>query len=499
MSILAKDQAPARAHPARAHSTKKRHVPSGWLPRGWRALGGLAALLICAVALVAQGPGEAAYLAAGGRAQAALRYDRALTFYAQAAARAPTQAEPWCRQGAVLLLQGLWSAAGDAYQRCVARDSARADGWLGLGQALAQAGKSADAQNAWQRAAALGSIDAWRRLARAAEAAGRAEAARSAWAALPASDAEAAAHLGMLALLRGDVSAAQQAFLIARAHPGPASDSITQSGLVALAARPLATSTEWARLGYGLLTMGEIRLALAPLRTATTLDPTNGEAHAYLGWAEWLTGATADARTLIALGVRLAPEKSFPWYAAGQLAAADGHTATALSNFQRGLALDARNPVIWAAAGQARLAEHDYLSAELSLESAAELSQNPADTAAFLTFYRDTHLGLADGRARRAVNMAQQRWPQDAKIALLCGQIDDLLNDPASAYYAYLRAKTLDPTQPGPYVALARHAEAEGQYLTAAIEARTALALQPEGALAGQARALLAPLARIDV
>ncbi|HEX6123413.1 MAG TPA: hypothetical protein VFY89_09640, partial [Ktedonobacterales bacterium] len=190
---------------------------------------------------------------------------------------------------------------------------------------------------------------------------------------------------------------------------------------------------------------------------------------------------------------------SFPWYAAGQLAAADGRTARALADFQRGLTLDARNPALWAAAGQMSLAQRDYVAAELALESAASLSQRPEDMAAFLTFYLETRLGLTDGRARRAINIAQQRWPQDATIALLCGQLDELLNDPASAYYAYTRALALDPSQPGAYVALARLATAEGQYLTAAQEARTALALQPEGTWAAQARALLAPLANVDV
>src|SRR5690348_8795574 len=62
----------------------------------------LAALL---VVLGGEQPGEAAYLTAAAQAKTSYRYDRALSFYADAARQNPKDGKPYCLRGDVLTLQ----------------------------------------------------------------------------------------------------------------------------------------------------------------------------------------------------------------------------------------------------------------------------------------------------------------------------------------------------------------------------------------------------------
>lgn len=72
------------------------------------------------------------------------------------------------------------------------------------------------------------------------------------------------------------------------------------------------------------------------------------------------------------------------------------------------------------------------------------------------------------------------------------GQIDQ-------AQFAFEAAQQLDPTDPQPWLYLGRYAAGSGQTVTAVVDLRTALALQPSGPYAPPARAALAALTAYDL
>lgn len=464
--------------------------------RHW-ALAALAllALAVLIATLMPATPSEAAYLKAADRARAALRYDRALAWYATASAAMPSDSAPLCLEGQVYALQQLWSAAVAADTQCVSREQARAAGWVALGEARNASGESPI--SAWQRAAALGSSTAWRLLAEDAESTGAFTTALAAWNHLPPDDAQALLHRGLLALELGDTPAARAAFVALRAAPSLYAETAVDNGFVLLSAGDLSDPVQQFQLGRAFLSANMPRLALAPLQRAASLLPMSGELHATLGWTLWLLGQRTQARSEIALGPQLEPTSSFVWFTTGEMALAGGNLHEARSDFQRGLTLDPRNPVLWAAQADVYTAQSDYLHAELAYTSAAQLSNDPKYTIALLRFYVDHDIGYAGSRAATAASVAVGRFPGNEPVRFLQAEILKQASQPSFAYYAAQAALRLDPTDPAPYIFLSAYAFASGDYVTAALELRTALALRPDGPLAPLARQQLAPLGDI--
>ncbi|MGZ3600797.1 MAG: hypothetical protein ACXWQ5_14050, partial [Ktedonobacterales bacterium] len=361
-------------------------------------------------------------------------------------------------------------------------------------------GDDAAAESAWRHAAQLGSHEASRRLGLLYERQSRFDDALRAWSALPAGDPQGREHLGLLALWRGDYATARASFVALRAEPNAYADEMVDNGFLVLAARPPQDATGFSLLGYRFLSIGLPSLSLAPLRAALALAPHDGAAHAYLGWALWALGQQREARQEIATGLRLAPQISFAWYATGQLALADDNAQRAADAFDHAAALDPNNSVIWAASGRLAIARRDYIAGELALERAADLSHDPADTVALLDLYADRGLHLlTTDRAREAAFEAVRRFPDSEPIRYLLAVVYDHIGQLSFAYYAAHDAIALDPSDPGPYVLLGRYAFNSGDYVTAALNLRLALALRPHGAQADEARALLAPIEDIAV
>jgi tetratricopeptide (TPR) repeat protein len=189
----------------------------------------------------------------------------------------------------------------------------------------------------------------------------------------------------------------------------------------------------------------------------------------------------------------------FAYYAAGEVALADGRGALALTYFQAGLRGDARNATLWSAAGDAALASGQYLTAELSYQNAARQSAAPDATVALVNFYLTQGLGLDDGTALSAARDGLLRFPQSERLAFLQGRIYDTLDQIDYAQSAFQLAQSLDPTDPGPWLYLGRYAAASGEVIPAVVDLRTALALQPGGPYAARIRAALAGLPASDL
>lgn len=466
----------------------------------WARLVVLYALVLAglAIALGPTGPSVDDELAAARSAISALRYDHALADYAAASAADTADPRPYCDAGDVRMLQHEYAAAATDYGRCASRAPHDASARLHLGDALSAAGNARSARAAWITAVGLGSLDAHRRLALLDEQQSRMDDARREWSALSYNDPQGREHLGLLALWNGDYETARLDFLAVRATPNQYAQQITDSGLVVYAALPVASATGLGLLGYDFLKLNLPTLAIRPLRAAVALDPSFGDAHAYLGWALWQTGQKATARVEVAQGTRLSPTLSFAWYAAGEVALTDGKPQVALTDFNTGVSDDAKNPILWTADAQASLALYDYVPAEVAFDNAARLSTDPAYTVALLRFYVDHAFGIAHGRAQLAASTALQRFPRSEPVRYYVAAVYDLYGYPTLAYDTAQAARALDPTDPAPYVLLARYDIADGDYVSAALELRTALALQPYGPFASQAWALLAPIADIS-
>ena len=474
--------------------------PGGEKPR--LRPGALAALALVALALVValapQRPSVTALLNAAAEQRAAYRYDRALALYAEARAEDPGDPRPTCAEGEVRILQREPVAAVAAYQACVAQAPGDADAWLALGDALAATGQASDAAPsaaAWRRAAALGAAEGWARVAQRNERMGQLDAATSAWAQVSPDGALgelAAAHLGLLALARGDASAARAHLARVAGSSSALALQMRNAGVFLFDQRTPAVALDWEGIGHALLGLGLPSLALGPFQRAVALAPGDGSARAYYGYTLWLLGERADARPQIAAGIVNPPILPFAYYAAGQVALSDGKAALALEYFQAGLESDAHNAALWSAAGDAALASDQYLVAELSYQNAAQASDTPDATITLVRFYLTRGLGLDDGTALEAARDGIARFPQSEPLVFLQGLIYNTLGQPDYAQGVFQFARQLDPTDPGPWLYLGRYAAASGETVPAVVDLRTALALQPDGPYAAQIRAALA-------
>ncbi len=468
-------------------------VSSEWTPRLRSALLALTLLALC-VTLIPIQPGSAAALLAATQARAAYRYDEALADYAQAHSADSADPRPLCDAGDVYTLQQQPRQAAAAYRACAALAPGDGSAWLRLGAALASAGDDAGSISAWRQAGKVGDAAGYERLGERAERLGQLDEAARWWSQAPQDDALAQGHLGLLALAQGNATAASAHFYTLSHAQSPYALSLRNAGVYLLAGFAPTTALDEENIGYALLTLGEPTLALEPWRRATQLAPTDGSARAYYGWTLWLLGQRDAARPQIAAGLRDAPALPFASYAAGQVAMADGKFAQALARFETALEIDTKNPALWSAAGDAALAQADYVTARLSYANAAQFSDDPAYTLALVQFYLDHGIGLGDGQALQAAFAATQRFPTSEPLIFLEGRIYDSLGQQTQAYYAFQRANALDPSDPGPWFYLGRYAAASGDVVPAVVNLRTALALRPTGAYTAQARQALASL-----
>ena len=490
----------------RASAVSKYTPPAGLLsgytlPRDPRTLAALALIaLVTLVALLPQGPGVTALLAAAAQQRAVYRYDRALAFYAQARAANHNDPRPSCASGAVYLLQRQYAAANSAYQTCVALDPSDASHWLALGDALAAggAGDSAAASAAWSHAAQLGSPDGFARQAQAAERAGQLDAATSAWAQVPPDDGAlgelAAAHLGLLALARGNDAAARAHLARVLSSTSSLALRLRDNGVFLFDQRTPIFATDWLGIGHALLSLGLPAVALGPLRRAVTLDPSNGSAHAYYGYTLWILGQSDAARPQLAAGLADQPYVPFADYAAGEAALSDGQPSLALDHFQRALRVDPKNAALWSAAGDAALAASQYEVAQLSYQNAAQFSATPDATIALIRFYLAHGIGFDDGSAAQMASAAVARFPGNEPLVFLEALIQNTSGFTDYAQGLFQLASQLDPSDPGPWFYLGSAAAQGGDVVTASIDLRTALALQPTGFYAAKASAALGQL-----
>lgn len=485
---------------ARQQAHVVRPWPSAVWPRAWSSVAAwLAALAVLAVVLVPVPPSVTDLYAAAASARASWRYDRALAFYTQAARQDPTDPRAHCLIGQVLTLQQLYTQAVAAYNDCQRLGDHSGGVWLALGDIARDRDDTAGAERAWLRAAALGSPTARERLGLLYEAESQFDLAQAQWRQLPASDVTAHIHLGLLALRTGDYDTARAEFVAARELPGFGAQAVADQGFVQIAAVGPTDPASLTALGAAFIQANMPAFARLPVQRALALSPGSGPAHAELAWVERLAGETAAARADSAAALRETPLDSFALFVAAELALDVRQWSTGVHLLDQALQTDGNNGALWAERGRAEVELRDYLHAELSYQQAEQVGDNAVYGQLFLDFYVQFRIGLDDGRALDAAVQAVRRWPADAGVWELAGQLYELSGQVDLAQQAYERANQFDPSQPRSYLDLGRLAFNSQQFVVAARDLRTGLALQPEGPLASQFRAFLVVLANYDV
>jgi tetratricopeptide (TPR) repeat protein len=462
------------------------------LRRQWRNRVALIFVLLASVLFI--GPSQTEWIQAGAAARATWRYDHALSFYHLALLRDPADPRPYCLTGEVRSLQREFRLATDAYWRCRVLGEDTAAVALRLGDLAQAQGDDPTAQREWLRSVSRGGTTARRRLGLWHEARGEFDQAAAQWTALGPRDGQAQEHLGMLALRVQDFAAAQRYLLAARELPGFYGQEAVDAEFVQLAALGPNNPNAATSIGVAFVRADLPGFARLPLESAIAAAPDDATAHAYLAWVELVADQPGAADAQLHVALSLAPLDPFARFVAASRDGERGNWSAAADDCQLALQQDDRNPGVWLLLGRAQEGEQAYFAAELSYERAATLGTEPDYAEQLLAFYIGHRLGLTDGRAFEAAVSAESRWPANATIRKLEGQIDDLLGQYTKAGQSWTAALRLDPTDPEPWFVLGRYAYVGGDLTSAVVYLRTAVALQPGSSWAAQARKLLAPL-----
>jgi tetratricopeptide (TPR) repeat protein len=256
-----------------------------------------------------------------------------------------------------------------------------------------------------------------------------------------------------------------------------------------------ATGSEavtYAKVGFAFETLGEWRLAEEALTRAVTLDPTYGEAYAYLGLA--LDQQGKDGLESYEQALALEPASMIANFYVGLYWRRFGDSEQALTYLNAAFATDPTNPAIAAEMGAAYGALGDLINAEKWLSAAVTLDESDARWWLLLARFcvdNDYHVAeLGLPAARQAATMA----PDDPGAADTLGFALVLTGDLVNAQKVLERALALDPQSPSIYYHLGEMYARQGDTAQAEAALNHALALDPDGFYGGLALQALARL-----
>ncbi len=486
--------------PARSENPRGRSAPQAQSAPGDAAGLLRAAVLVLAVALCGFQPivlPIAINLVNGQAATAEEDYQAAADAFAQNAARLPYSGYAQNRAGLAAISAGRWEEAIKFLHAAALLDGWTAARRIALGDAYLGQGDVGAALQQWETALAdLPDDDALLvRLARNYEAAGR----------YP----EAVGALNALARLRGSDATVYYRLAVLTAATSPA-DAPARLAIVAELSPELAPLTQllinairdgqatgddavtFAKVGYAFETLGEWRLAEEALTRAVTLDPTYGEAWAYLGLA--LDQQGKDGLSAYEEALALSPDSMVAQFFTGLYWRRLGDSATALTYLKAAFALDPTNPAIAAEIGAAYGAVGDLLSAEEWLTDAVNLDETDGRWWLLLARFcldNDYHVAeLGLPAARQAASML----PDDASAADALGFALVLTGDLVNGQKMLEKALALDGQSASIYFHLGELYARQGNTAQAEAALNHALALDPDGFYGGLALQALARL-----
>jgi tetratricopeptide (TPR) repeat protein len=382
-------------------------------------------------------------------------YTAAVEVYEQIAALSPRDPAPLLSMGEIYLAQRRWPLAEDAFNRALARVGDDPGALAGLAAACWGKGDRQRAVRLWEAALAQ-RPDVRVRLALAyldlnrpgdAEALLRATVAAAGQA--PVADVT-TAHLYLAMLQAADGRGGARRELAAIPDDGPAATVATRDYLLAALdkADKAGSPAEGAKvLGLALAQIEEWQLARAALERALALDPSDGEALAFLGHVEAQLGQPALAH--LSAGVAARPDWPVGHHLLALYYLKQGVYGLAADELQTALHLDPSNHQAMLDLARADVGLGQYAAAEEVLVKAVEAA--PKDLAthlALVRFYADHTFRVSD-RGLAAARAAADLAPGNAEARDLLGWMYFLAGDPRQARLYLESALRLDPASAG--------------------------------------------------
>ncbi len=464
----------------------------------------LTAALLLVIGLAVQAPTEADNLQAGLDAQSQQEYWRAEAFFEQALLLAPHDFQPLLDLGRLHLLEHQDDLAQSELEAARALENSNADIWLTIGDVAQDQGNLQDAEHAWLEASNMqptgAQMSAHERLGLLYEHQSRFKDAEAQFSALPNSNALAQYHLGALLLASGNRSGALQAFETTLNETNDQNLlTATQYFLQALDQSSGSARSE-TLLGSTYIQNNLPTLAVAPLRQAIALAPTDADAHAYLGWSYLRMGLINQAQAEENQAVSLEPGNSTARYTLCLLDLANGNYNGAHDQITLALASAPQNPVFWATSGQIASDLGDLSTAKQDFLNAFDNSGgDPQFSVLLATFYADHHLGLDDGTALTAAREAAILAPNNAQAFDTLGRIQEALYELPDALNSFSQAVLLDPTNATFHEHLGSIQATLNDLRSAELNLRKAIVLNLNGPIALQAEQLLQTLPPLGV
>jgi len=464
----------------------------------------LTAALLLVIGAVTQAPSEANDLQVGLDAQSQQEYWRAEAFFQQAALLAPDDFQPSLDLGRLHLLEHRDALAQSELETARSLNDTNADIWLALGDVARDQKLLPDAEHAWLQAARLQPADAAmqarKRLGLLYAGQGHWQNAETQFAALPTSDTLAQYYLGVLRLARGDRSDARQAFQAVLNQTADSAQRDAARQFIQALDQWNGSAQSEKLLGFAYIQNNFPALALMPLQQALASDPKDPDALAYLGWAEYQTGALSQAQQQETQALALKPADSFARYVFCLLDLANGHYTLAINDIEQALAIDPQNPILWATRGDIADQLADLPTAEQALRHAADdAGSDPQFSLRLAIFYADHQLGLDQGIALQAAQAATALAPTNGLAFDTLGRIQQALNNLPAAMQAFAQAINLAPTNATFYEHLGAVQAAQGYIRSAELNLRKAMALDFDGPIGHEAQDMLQTLPPLNL
>jgi tetratricopeptide (TPR) repeat protein len=238
----------------------------------------------------------------------------------------------------------------------------------------------------------------------------------------------------------------------------------------------------WLVAGRTLLEAQEWALAARQFERAWQQEPGLAETRAYYGYALGRAGRASDGLEHLQAAVAADPSSALAHALLGLHYDRAGNPEAARLEFEAAYDLDPRNAALCTEIGEAWLAEHRYLAAEIWLREATVLEpENPEPWLRLAAFYLEHSLDVEKGTlsAGEALSLA----PDDARAHDLVGWAAFLRGDYGLARASLERAVELDPELPEAHYHLGRLWNALGSAQQADAAYIRALELDADGSL----------------
>ena len=386
----------------------------------------------------------------GDQLRAAKEHSRAIDVYRKLAVLRPQWALPYLRLGQTYLAQGKWEEAEGEFSTAWELARGQVEALVGLGEIAHHRGDLKAAVAWWRLATASDprNTEARYQLGQVYLKLSRFDLAEQEFQRIVLCDRHhqgAHYYLGLL-LADHDVPLAVEHLRLAGAGEDP--EQAERANGMLLLLTDIAESEESANiaalLGQAYIEFEAPSLALTQLERATSLEPNNHTARAYLGYALFALDDHERAQEVLREVTHLAPKHPLGHYFLALLHRSAGYLPTALWEFKTSLRLDPSNAAVYADIADTYQRMEQYVIAGEWYRSAARTAPREAGFSLLLAqFYVDVLPRPEEGLA--AARQAVAVTPDNPVAQDLLGWALYLAGEPAQAQVPLERAIALDP------------------------------------------------------